>query len=103
MGIEWPVRLAHQPALPVGIFFAELGSPAVEPALPFHFFILQLLGRNAVIHTYEPPALLIDIPLLLDMHDATDLPRLDNIPHRQWISLTAMLRSHLDNLLGGLH
>jgi hypothetical protein len=72
MGIEWPVWFAQQPALPICIFFAELGPATIEPALPLHVRVPQHLRRNAGIYIDKTPALLVDVPFLLDVDNVAD-------------------------------
>src|SRR6478672_12941631 len=72
MGIEWAVWFAKQPALPVRVFFAELGFAAIKPPLPLHVGVLQHCRRNARIYADKTPAFFVHIPLLLDVYDLSD-------------------------------
>jgi hypothetical protein len=103
MGIEGRVGLAQQPALPVRIFFTELGFAAVHPFLPLHLAVRTHLVGAAGVIGMEAPALFIHRPLLLDVDDGPDTAGADNVPHRERIRLAAVLRSHLNHLLRRLH
>src|SRR5271170_771012 len=85
--IEGPVWFAQEPALPVRVFLAQLRFAPIHPALPLHLFVLQHFWRDARVHTYKTPALLVDIPLLLDLDYAADLPRANDVSNGQRVSL----------------
>ena len=103
MRIEWPVRLAHEPSFPVRILFAQLRFASIEPALPLQRLVLQHLRRNPCIYGNKAPALLVDIPFLLNVDDLSDFSRTDNVPYGQRIRLAPMLRAYLNNLARSLY
>src|SRR5665213_537093 len=101
MRIERLVRFAEQPPLPVGVFLAQLGFAVVEPLLPLHVRVLfHKVGVAGVVRN-KAPTLLVDVPLLLNLHYLADTAGTDDISYRKLIGLAAVLRSHLNHLLRG--